>query len=99
CDRHCARPRTECFGPTPLLTRLAGQKLPSHFRPVITPMGETDAPLLASRRRWARHGSSGLWVSDWYPHIATCADDLAVIRSCWANRFDYFHRGCPENTR
>src|SRR2546423_188343 len=52
----------DLFDPKPLLDRLAGRRLPSHFRPVITPMGETDAPLLGSRRRWARHGSRGLRV-------------------------------------
>ncbi|MCI0685361.1 MAG: DUF1501 domain-containing protein [Gemmataceae bacterium] len=88
----------DLFDPKPLLNRLAGQKLPSHFRPVITPMGESDAPLLASRRRWARHGSGGLWVSDWYPHVATCADDLAVIRSCWANGLNHSNGVCQMNT-
>ena len=28
-----------------------------------------------------QHGQSGLWVSDLFPHLATCADELAVIRS------------------
>jgi len=88
----------DLFDPKPLLNRLAGQRLPSHFRPVITPMGETDAPLLASRRRWAQHGSGGLWVSDWYPHVATCADDFAVIRSCWANGLNHSAGVCQMNT-
>src|SRR5262245_35891926 len=88
----------DLFDPKPLLGRLAGQRLPSHFRPVITPMGETDAPLLASRRRWAQHGAGGLWVSDWYPHVATCADDLAVIRSCWANGLNHSAGVCQMNT-
>ena len=30
---------------------------------------------------FARRGQSGMWVSDLFPHIATCADDLAVVRS------------------
>jgi hypothetical protein len=45
-------------------------------------MGEEDSPLLACPRVWRQHGQSGLWVSDWLPHIATCADDLCVLRSC-----------------
>src|SRR5881394_3578795 len=75
----------DTFDPKPLVNRLAGQRIPDSFRPVITPMGEFYSPILPSRRRWARHGKSGLWVSDWLPKIATCADDLAVIHSCWAN--------------
>jgi hypothetical protein len=88
----------DTFDPKPLLNRLAGQRLPPYFRPVITPMGETDAPLLESRRRWTRHGESGMWVSDWLPHTATCADDLAVIRSCWANGLNHSNGVCQMNT-
>ena len=72
----------DTFDPKPLLNKLAGQKLPESFGSVLTAMGEEDSPLLECRRHWKQHGQSGLWVSDWLPHIATCADDLCVIRSC-----------------
>ncbi|MGE3822382.1 MAG: DUF1501 domain-containing protein [Isosphaeraceae bacterium] len=88
----------DTFDPKPLLNRLAGQTLPPSFRPVITPMGEGKSPLLESRRKWARHGQSGLWVSDWLPQIATCADDLAVIRSCWSNGLNHVGGVCQMNT-
>jgi hypothetical protein len=88
----------DLFDPKPLLNRLAGQSLPSSFRPVITPMGEFYAPLLPSRRRWARHGQSGTWVSDWLPHIAHCADDIAVIRSCWGNGLNHSNGTSQMNT-
>lgn len=88
----------DLFDPKPKLQELAGQPLPGSFQPVITPMGEYDAPLLASRRRWKQHGQSGLWVSDWLPHIAQCADDLAVIRSCWANGLNHSNGVCQMNT-
>ncbi len=88
----------DLFDPKPKLRELAGQPLPSSFKPVITPMGEYDAPLLADRRKWARHGQSGLWVSDWLPHIAQCADDLCVIRSCWGNGLNHSNGVCQMNT-
>src|SRR5689334_3925655 len=66
----------DTFDPKPLLNELAGKPLPPSFKPVITAMGEYGSPLLASKRKWARHGKGGLWVSDWYPHVAQCADDL-----------------------
>lgn len=28
-----------------------------------------------------QYGQSGAWVSDLFPHIATCVDDLAIVRS------------------
>ena len=44
-------------------------------------MGDTaGTPLLASQRKFKQYGQSGIWVSDWFPEIATCVDDMAVIR-------------------
>jgi hypothetical protein len=82
----------------PLINRLAGQQIPSSFRPVITPMGDFYAPLLPSRRRWSRHGESGIEVSDWLPHTARCVDDIAVIRSCWANGLNHSNGVSQMNT-
>src|SRR5262249_13876301 len=79
----------DLFDPKSLLPRLAGQPIPSSFRPVITPMGDFYSPLLPSRRRWAQHGQCGTWVSDWLPHTAQCVDDMAVIRSCWGNGLNH----------
>ncbi|MFN0126582.1 MAG: DUF1501 domain-containing protein [Verrucomicrobiales bacterium] len=41
--------------------------------------------LLGSKRQWAQHGKSGLWVSDALPHLAKHADKLAVIKSLFAD--------------
>lgn len=35
------------------------------------------------------YGQSGLVVSDWFPHVGTCADDLAVVRSLWTKDNDH----------
>jgi len=88
----------DTFDPKPELNRLAGQPLPASFKPVITPMGEGRAPLLASKRKWQQHGQSGIWVSDWLPHIASCVDDIAVIRSCWSNGLNHVGGVCQMNT-
>jgi len=88
----------DLFDEKPLLQKLAGQPLPKSFKPVITPMGEYDAPLLATKRRWSQHGESGLWVSDWLPHTAECADDLAVLRGCWTNGINHSGGVCQMNT-
>jgi hypothetical protein len=80
------------------LEQLAGKPLPESFGPVITPMGEYDAPLLASKRTWRQHGQGGTWVSDWLPHLAECVDDLAVIRSCWADGLNHSNGVCQMNT-
>ena len=88
----------DLFDPKPLLNKLAGQRIPDSYRPVITAMGEFKSPLLECKRTWQQHGQSGTWVSDWLPHIATCADDLAVIRSCWADGVNHSSGVCQMNT-
>ncbi|MCA9150455.1 MAG: DUF1501 domain-containing protein [Planctomycetales bacterium] len=88
----------DLFDPKPEVNRLAGQSLPPSIPRVITAMGEVEAPLLAAPRTWQRHGQSGLWVSEWLPHTAQHADDLCVIRSCWANGLNHVGSVCQMNT-
>ena len=88
----------DLFDPKPLLNELAGKPLPDSFGKVILAMGESHAPLLASKRKWQQHGESGQWFSDWIPQIASCADDLAVVRSCWADGINHSAGVCQMNT-
>lgn len=88
----------DLFDPKPEIEKLAGKPLPESFGPIITPMGEYGAPLMPSKRKWKQHGQSGLWVSDWLPHIAEHADDLAVIRSCWGNGLNHSNGVCQMNS-
>ncbi len=88
----------DLFDPKPKLNDLAGKPIPPSFGRVITAMGEFDSPILASKRTWKQHGESGIWVSDWLPEIATCVDDLAVIRSCWADGINHSSGVCQMNT-
>src|SRR5919205_972744 len=88
----------DTFDPKPELESLAGKPLPSSFKPVILAMGEKNPPLLASRRTWAQYGEGGLWVSDWLPHMATCADDLCVVRSLYSDGLNHSGGVCQMNT-
>ena len=88
----------DTFDYKPKLREMAGQKLPDSFGPVITAMGEGDAPLLADRREWKQHGQSGIWVSDWLPHMAECVDDLAIIHSCWGDGLNHANGVGQMNT-
>jgi hypothetical protein len=67
----------DTFDPKPKLAELDGKDA-----------GKIDNPLALGGRRWlkspwkfGRHGQSGLEVSELFPHIGSCADDIAVIRS------------------
>ncbi len=84
--------------PKPLLNQLAGTPLPDSFLPPITAMGEKGSPLLAAPRTWTQHGESGMWASEWIPHIGSCMDDIAVIRSCWTNGINHSGGVCQMNT-
>jgi hypothetical protein len=43
--------------------------------------------LLASKRKFARHGQSGQWCSDALPNLAEHMDKLAVIKSLYSDSF------------
>jgi hypothetical protein len=89
----------DLFDPKPELTRLDGQTLPDTFRRPVTAMGRTAfTPLLASKRSFRRHGRSGQWVSDWYPHLATCVDDIAFLKGCHADGLNHVGSVCQMNT-
>jgi hypothetical protein len=89
----------DLFDPKPALSKLAGKPLPDSFVRPMTAMGSTaNTPLLASQRTFKQHGQSGIWVSDWYPEIARCADDLCVIRSCVADGQTHVGSVCQMNT-
>jgi hypothetical protein len=88
----------DTFDPKPELESLAGKPLPASFKPVILAMGEKNPPIMASKRKWAQHGEGGLWVSDWLPHMATCADDLCVIRSLHSDGLNHSGGVCQMNT-
>jgi hypothetical protein len=38
---------------------------------------------------WAKHGQSGIEISDWWPHLAKCVDDICFIRNMWTTDNDH----------
>ena len=88
----------DLFDPKPKLNELSGQPMPESFGKPITAMGTAGNTLLGTKRTFKQYGQSGLWVSDWYPHIAEHADDLAVLRSCWADGLNHVGSVCQMNT-
>jgi hypothetical protein len=79
----------ETFDPKPELQRLGGQPLPESFGPVATRRKVATNPLLPTKRTFRKHGESGIEVSDLFPAVAPLVDDLAVIRSCWADSVNH----------
>jgi Protein of unknown function (DUF1501) len=79
----------ETFDPKPDLQHLAGEPLPASFGAVATRRKVAHNPLLATKRKFRKCGGSGIEISDFLPHLRECADDLAVIRSCWADSVNH----------
>src|SRR6187549_4009003 len=73
----------ELFDPKPALARWNGSDLPASIRGEGAISGlsrdQKTLPVVASRFRFARHGKSGLPVSDLLPHTASIADDLCFL--------------------
>jgi len=36
-----------------------------------------------------KHGQSGVEISDWWPHLAGCVDEIALVRSMWTTDNDH----------
>ncbi|MBS0202937.1 MAG: DUF1501 domain-containing protein [Planctomycetes bacterium] len=70
--------QVDTFDPKPALEKYAGQR-PENTAKLKTEF-ETGG-LLPSPFKFQRHGQSGLEISELFPHLSRCADDLCVIRS------------------
>jgi hypothetical protein len=80
----------DTFDPKPLLNKLHGQPLPaSAVEGLQLQFTKMDAAVLGSPQTFSKCGQSGLEIADTYPSLQTCADDLAVIRSCYHDSFNH----------
>ncbi|MCP5560279.1 MAG: DUF1501 domain-containing protein [Verrucomicrobiaceae bacterium] len=70
----------DTFDPKPLLDRDHGK--PPPFDLPRVKFAETGN-LLRSPWKFRHYGQSGLEVSDLFPHVGQCADDLCVVRSMY----------------
>ncbi len=103
----------ESFDPKPALTRYAGKSInetpfagaqdPEKLKKVrVVVVNDANGqqrnviyPLQVGHRRY---GQCGVEISDWFPHIGSCADEIAFIRSMWTTDDNHgaqvlFHSG------
>jgi len=73
--------QVDTFDPKPALEKLAGKELPDGNLKTERPTGAA----FPSPFKFAKHGESGIEVSDIFPNVASCIDDIAVIRSMHAD--------------
>ncbi len=80
----------DLFDPKPALNTHDGKDIPAEFI-----QGERFAfikgtpKLLGSPFSFKRHGQSGAEISELMPHLASVADDIAIVRSMRTNQFNH----------
>ncbi len=104
----------ESFDPKPVLNKYAGQEISKTpykdtlNNPFIKKNLRVVVPNDANGHIWPKlyplqvgfkkRGQSGIEVSDWWPHLSNCIDELAVVRSMWTTDNNHgaqlqFHTG------
>lgn len=90
--------QVDSFDPKPRLIADAGKPMPL---PVARTQFNNNGNLMPSPWKFRRYGQSGTAVSDLFPRIGACADDIAVVRSMTAKFSEhaqgnyFFHTGFP----
>ena len=78
--------QVDLLDPKPFLNKFDGKEPPIK---VISRKDVAKARLMGSQFKFARHGQSGIEVSELLPGLATVVDELAVIRSGVTDRIDH----------
>jgi hypothetical protein len=94
----------DLFDPKPKLKQLHGQPLPDSLTKNVrfAFIKKENALVMGSPRKFAKYGRCGMDISDFLPHLATCADDIALVRSMHTEAFNHhpgqlmLHSGVPR---
>ena len=80
----------DTFDPKPILSERHGQPLPeSAVKGLQLQFTKSDAKVLGCPQTFRKCGQSGIEIADTYPHLQACADELAVVRSCYHDSFNH----------
>lgn len=105
--------QVETFDPKPELTRHAGKTIPNTpFSSVLeSPYIKNRVELVKGDANgkiydmlyplqvgYHKRGDSGIEISNWWPHLSECVDDMAIVRSMWTTASNHdaqlqFHTG------
>ena len=106
----------ESFDPKPMLTKYGGKTIAETpfadtqdpkklaIERLVVPDGNGNQrnQLYPLQVGFRKHGQSGIEISDWFPHIASQVDKLAIVRSMWTTDSNHgaqtqFHSGRHQN--
>ncbi len=84
----------ELFDYKPKLVELNGKPIPDSYLKgkrfaFMDTFAKNPPKLLGSRRKFARRGQSGAWVSELFPHTSTIVDDISLVHSCATDVFNH----------
>jgi len=80
--------QVDLFDPKPTLSKFAGSAPPRDIVSEIEFANEVGS-LLPSPFKFAKHGKSGIELSELLPHLSECIDDMALIRSMYGEHFNH----------
>ena len=102
----------ESFDPKPELNKHAGKTieespfkalldspyLKKNVREFVPGQHKVQPTIYPMQVGFMKHGQCGTEISDWFPHLAQHADELAIVRSMWTTDNDHgaqlqFHTG------
>ena len=81
----------DLFDYKPTLKKLNGKPMPASLLEGVrfAFIQKDTATLMGSEFRFRQHGECGMWFSELLPHLATCADDIAMIRTMYTDQFNH----------
>ncbi|MEQ1859993.1 MAG: DUF1501 domain-containing protein [Chthoniobacteraceae bacterium] len=81
----------DLFDPKPMLNQYDGQPLPPSIvgDAKFAFLQKDTATVMGTKRVFTKHGQCGMEISDLLPNIASCADDIALIRSMHTTQFNH----------
>jgi hypothetical protein len=73
----------DTFDPKPMLEKHKGKPVPDSL---VKKSGRTgNGKLMPSPFKWKKYGKSGIEVTEIYPELGACIDDICVLRSMWTD--------------
>jgi hypothetical protein len=83
--------QVDLYDPKPKLVELDGQTLPDSVTQDarFAFLQKESARIMASPYKFQKHGECGMELSELLPHLSTCVDDMALIRSMHTDAFNH----------
>ncbi|HMO64504.1 MAG TPA: DUF1501 domain-containing protein [Verrucomicrobiota bacterium] len=84
----------DLFDYKPRLSALNGEAIPDSYLEgkrfaFMDSSFRNRSTLLGTKREFRRHGASGMWVSELFPHTAGIVDDVTFLRTCATDVFNH----------